>query len=327
MTIEDIAKKFNINISTVSKALNGSTDIAESTRKAICEYAAAQGYKTRRAKKGNGLIAILRGPLPDRDDCFTAVIERFTQEAEAENYAVVRQEITEEFDCAAYLAEKNAKGVFLVGVTFGASAVRAVEESKLPAVALGIRLSESPLFSNVQSDDLHAAGRAVDYFISLGHNLIAFVGEDKNSLEGAERFAGYFFGLSGHALPYRHDLTYFGDNSRRTGENAAEYYLYYNRYFTAVVCTSRAIAEGLIETLRRAGRKIPEDISVIAFGDGDGAPVTCFVPDGETLAVRSFAALNMTLRGAPAQSIDVRCELKAKRATCAVKRSFLAETH
>ncbi len=77
MTIDDIAKKFNINSSTVSKALNGSTDIAASTRKAICEYAESVGYRSLRSRKIKGNVAVLKERGSSFDALFDKIIEVF----------------------------------------------------------------------------------------------------------------------------------------------------------------------------------------------------------------------------------------------------------
>ena len=59
MTIQDIAQKMNVSIATASKALNGSSDIAEDTRRQIREYAAQVGYRSRKSLSCNGRLALL----------------------------------------------------------------------------------------------------------------------------------------------------------------------------------------------------------------------------------------------------------------------------
>ena len=319
MTIYDIAKKFNINISTVSKALSGSTDIAESTRKAICAYADSVGYKTRRARAPKGRFAVLRNNASEDSRCFPKIVDAFRCEAEKENYGVTVLDIGGDFDLEAFLAENQYSGVFVLGTHYNSALARGLKTITVPVVVLGNQLSNYPHVSNVKSDDLVAAGNAVDHLVSLDHNLIAFLGSENDSLIGAERFAGYFFGLSKNALPYRYDLTYFGDSTRQAGIDAAEYFLSYNKYFTAIVCASEESALGFAEYMNRSGKFVPEDISVVCFGDGDG--LTSLTPDYPSIGAQAFLALKTTLNGA-AQHITVPCSLLYPDASCRRKRTY-----
>lgn len=322
MTIYDIAKKFNINISTVSKALNGSTDIAERTRKMVCEYAEANGYKTRLAKAKKGHIPILRDRDPDNDGYFSEVAEIFQREAEKENYTVSVHDASGDFDLNAFLSQKPCAGVFVLGANCNSLLTRTLTTANIPAVMFGSKLSENPLLANVKSDDLVSVGNAVDHLVSLGHSLIAFLGSEKDSLAGAERFAGYFFGLSKNALPYRYDLTYFGDSTLQSGRDAAEYFLSYNKHFTAIVCASEASALGFIEYMQRAGKNVPGDISVICFGKGGKTDLTAITPDLTAIGKQAFAVLKATVQGFPAQHICVPSSLENPNRTCSQKKKY-----
>ena len=245
MTIDDIAKKFNINSSTVSKALNGSTDIAASTRKAICEYAESVGYRSLRSRKIKGNVAVLKERGSSFDALFDKIIEVFCTDAKEENYLVSVQEIDGSFDLNEFVTGRNFAGLLILGTNYSSAIRQTLRTTEIPTVIFGNEFCDNPRVSNVKSDDLLSAGNAIDHLVSLGHSLIAFLGTERDALVGAERFAGYFFGLSKNAIPYRYDLTYFGDSSYRSGKDAAEYFISYNKYFTAIVCASQNSAEGL----------------------------------------------------------------------------------
>ena len=67
MTLKEIAKKLNLSIATVSKALNGSTDISEPTRKLVCDYAESVGYHSRKSMAWNGRVALFWAKEEQRD--------------------------------------------------------------------------------------------------------------------------------------------------------------------------------------------------------------------------------------------------------------------
>ena len=91
MTIKDIAKELNLSIATVSKALNGATDISESTRKLICEYAESVQYRSRKSMAWNGRIALLWAKEEQREkySAPSLVSESFLSMAQKERYVVV----------------------------------------------------------------------------------------------------------------------------------------------------------------------------------------------------------------------------------------------
>ncbi|MDE5896537.1 MAG: LacI family transcriptional regulator, partial [Clostridia bacterium] len=317
MTIEDISKQFHVSISTVSKALNGSTDIAEKTRKAICEYANSVGYRSRRSKAIKGRLAVLLGAASDDARSLPEIASAFCREAEAENYLLTQRTIDSGFILNSFLAERQYTGVFALGVDVNSAAERELKASGYPVVFLGTPIADAPQISGVKSDHLVAVSKAVDHLVSLGHSLIAFIGSE--DLTGAERFAGYFFGLSKNAIPYRYDLTRFDGLTEQAGRNAADYFLSYDKYFTAAVCASRASALGFIDVVRRAGKRVPEDISVICFGDSPEEPsMTAIAQDFDELGKRAFEVLKATLQGFPAQHCAVPCSLVNTGATCTV---------
>lgn len=320
MTIYDIAKKFNVNISTVSKALSGSTDIAEGTRKAICAYADSVGYKTRRARAPKGRLVVLKNDSAEESSRFPEIAEAFRREAEKENYGVTVLDAENDFDLEALLTADKYSGVFILGTHYNSRLAREMKAVSVPVVVFGGHLSGHPYVSSIKPDDLVAAGNAVDYLVSLNHSRIGFVGLESDSLIGAERFAGYFFGLSRNALPYRYDLTYFGEATRQSGRDAAEYFLSYSKHITAVLCVSEEAALGFTEYMNHSRKFVPEDISVVCFGEGRG--LTGFAPDYEVIGAQAFLALKMTLKDSAPQHVTVPCTLHDPEASCQEKSEY-----
>ena len=88
MTLKEIAKKLNLSIATVSKALNGSTDISEPTRKLVCDYAESVGYRSRKSMAWNGRVALLWAKEEQRDkySAPSLVAASFLSMAQKERY-------------------------------------------------------------------------------------------------------------------------------------------------------------------------------------------------------------------------------------------------
>lgn len=327
MTIHDIAKHFRISPSTVSKALNGASDISPEKRREILEYASAVGYNSRRKNSIKSYVALLWEKDPDENGILAAAAEAFITAADKQLVAVEPFRMDEDFELETFLSAHSYSGIFAPGVGCFSIAYQKLKDTKLPLALLNCTVPDNALVSSVCGNDLMSAAQAVEYLSSLGHTQIAFIGGNGNSPVNAERFAGYHFGLQQNGLPYQYDLTFFGELSRQTGYEAAEYFLAKNKRITAYLCVSEKIAGAFIGCLRAAGRSVPDDISVITFNDaaslGSGQlTATSIVQDYRKMGEQAFAALKVSMQGFPAQHITVNRELLAKDMTCAPKKRF-----
>ena len=332
MTIKEIAKELNLSIATVSKALNGATDISESTRKMICNYAESVQYRSRKSMSWNGRIALLWAKEEQRAkySAPALVAESFLAMAQKERYIIVEEvleTLTNEdphFNLNEYLAYHHFIGAFVVGLNFFNPVYPQLKNSNYPLVLLDNYCTENDLVSGVGSDNILSTEKAVDYLVSLGHKQIAFLGGERQSLVGAERLAGYILGLSKNGIEYRYDLTYFGDYSRQAGIDAADYFQ--SKEFTALVCASDMMAMGAIDRLRKWGKKIPEDISVIGFDDLEFLRYTIYDlttvrQDFQLIGEKSFRILESMIKGLPSQRASIGCTLIPRGTTKEIPNS------
>ena len=88
MTLTDIAKALNLSVPTVSKALNGSMEIAEDTKKRICDYAQSVGYRSRKSVTIIGRLAVLWGRQPRAGEPLPEIAQAFRDAAENARYIV-----------------------------------------------------------------------------------------------------------------------------------------------------------------------------------------------------------------------------------------------
>lgn len=320
MTIKEIAAKLNLSIATVSKALNGSTDVSEETRKLICDYAREVGYHSRKSMAINGRIALLWGRGIKKGTALYEVAESFRKTGEQARYVIVSESVGEDFDLNEFLAYHHFYGAFLIDVNFNSPVYAQLPATRYPVVLLDNYIAGNELISGVGSDNIHSVGEAVDHLVALGHREIAFLGGERESLVGAERLAGYILGLARNSIEYRYDLTYFGDYSKQSGADAADYYLRNRKQFTAIICASDEMAIGFIEQVRKAGKGVPQDYSVIGYDDlrsirNAGHELTTVRQDFELIGERAFRILESSLKGLPAQRATIGCTLISRGST------------
>lgn len=328
MTIQDIAQKMNVSIATVSKALNGSSDIAKDTRRQIREYAAQVGYRSRKSLSCNGRLALLWGKEIQSGDfgALAKIAEAFCKTAQQERYEVVVKTMAEEgFRLNDYLADHHFYGAFLLDLNFFSPVYAQLKKTRYPLVLLDNYLTDNERISGIGSENILSTECAVDYLVSLGHKKIAFLDGERQSLVSAERLAGYILGLSKNSIEYRCELTYFGDFSRRAGSDAAEYF--HCKDFTAAVCASDLMAAGLIDRLREYGKRVPEDISVVGFDDLEvfrlpPYRLTTLRQDFDQIGEKAFRILESMIKGQPSQRCVLGCTLLPRGTTRKLEEVF-----
>ena len=109
--------------------------------------------------------------------------------------------------------------------------------------------------------------QATRHLIDLGHSTIATITGPLNEECAQDRLDGYRRTMAEAGLEPDPSLTATGDWSAESGRKAAAELLNTGRPFTAIFAQNDKMAIGAIRTLRKAGRQVPADISVIGFDD------------------------------------------------------------
>lgn len=139
---------------------------------------------------------------------------------------------------------------------------------KIPAVLVDCYGSGDSFFYSVRTDDRLGGYLATKYLIEQGHHRIAIVtGELKAHGVNSERYQGYLDALCEAGLTPAHDDVFEGLVGYDHGLEVAEELARTRRDITALFASADITAIGLINGLRAAGLRVPEDVSVIGFDD------------------------------------------------------------
>ena len=115
--------------------------------------------------------------------------------------------------------------------------------------------------------DAHGAREAARHLTDLGHTRIAHLSGRSGFRSSEERRRGFAQGLEEAGLSLVPGLVMEGDYTFESGERAAERALAMQTPPTAIFCANDAMAVGFIQGLRRAGKRAPDDMSVVGFDD------------------------------------------------------------
>jgi DNA-binding LacI/PurR family transcriptional regulator len=116
----------------------------------------------------------------------------------------------------------------------------------------------------VDVDSFNGAVSAVRRLVGSGRQRIATIAGPQDMVAGIDRLGGYRAELRNST---RRSIVAVGDFTRRSGEVAMEQLLADDPALDAVFVASDLMAHGALGALKRAGRRVPDDVAVIGFDD------------------------------------------------------------
>ena len=301
MTIKDIARLAGCGVSTVSRALNGSSEISEKTlariNEVIKEYNYTPNGNARRMRQNTAksVLLIVNG---SSNLFFSPLIEQIQTAAESSGLQLIVNYI-DELENEVLIAERLCREQKPVGIIFLGGDIRNFDKS-FSAITVPCVLSTASAkelgFANLSSvsiDDFAGGNEAAERLFELGHSKIGILGGDFNSYgPSGLRYSGMksAFDKRGLAEPPSEQCSYtFGS----AYEAAIALYHKY-KGMTAVLAMSDIIAVGAIRAFLDLGQNVPRDISVIGF---DGIELSEFTnPRIATFAQPLHQISNLSVR-------------------------------
>lgn len=273
--IGDIAKATAFSITTVSKALNGYTDISDKTRQIIIDKAQEMGYipnasaRSLVMKRSFTIGVILDDASHDglEHPFFAGVIQQFRLAVEPKGYDILLiSNAIGENPIASYLThcrQRSVDGVLVLCTDIKAQRIQDLLISDIPSVVYD--LPEESV-DCIYSDHYMGAREAMDYIIGLGHNKIAHIYGDDRTYAGYERRKAYMDALHDHNLPLRADyLQNGGYYEFKKGETAMGQLIDLEDPPTAVFVAGDTMALGAMKCCYDRHIRIPDHMSIIGF--------------------------------------------------------------
>jgi DNA-binding LacI/PurR family transcriptional regulator len=216
------------------------------------------------------------------------------------------------------LRDQAVEGIIVIAPQTTAVGALANVPSDVALVAVGCGTHAS--LASVAVDNEAGAERATSYLLDLGHRTVHHLAGPASWLDAQEREVGWRRTLESRGAPVPDPMT-GGDWSARTGFEMG-HRIAREPEVTAVFCANDHMALGLLRALQLAGRRIPEDVSVIGFDDIPeaeyfGPPLTTVRQDFDELGRRALRALIQligTEPGGPRVSIDPGLVVRASAA-------------
>ncbi len=142
-----------------------------------------------------------------------------------------------------------------------------LQKIDVPVVSLDRKLEG---VSCVGIDSYAAEFEMVEHFIEHGYrDIVCITGATMVSTEAQKRLQAYKDALKKHGIPYKKENVYEGAFTMETGILAAKQMLESNRIPEAIISGNDDMAHGIIDVFKKAGIRVPEDVKIAGFDNGE----------------------------------------------------------
>jgi DNA-binding LacI/PurR family transcriptional regulator len=273
--MDDVAAVAGVSRGTVSRVLNGGHNVSKPALDAVHRAIQKTGYVVNQharslvTQRSQSVAFVLSEPQERlfEDPNFHVLLRGCTQSLAEHDITLVMtiagtQE--ERRRVSRYVTSGHVDGALLVSTHLGSRLIDDLHGRGVPVVACGRPLGHERDLAYVAADDRDGARQMVQYLRSRGRSRIATITGPLDTPGGVDRLAGYRDVLGSDA---DERLVVTGDYVQDRGEAAMERLLAQAPDLDAVFVASDLMAAGALTALRRAGRRVPEDVAVGGFDD------------------------------------------------------------
>ena len=275
-TIRDIAKKLDLSITTVSRALDGYSDVSESTRSRVIQAAQEMGYtpssaaRQLRRRHADAIGYILPTSSPRFSDPFyAAFLTGISDEAAEHQIDLIVSSSPPESDLEKAIYQRwfqsvRVDGMLLNRIRLQDWRINFLAENKVPFVTLGWTPANQD-YPFVVVNERGGFERLVTHLVEKGHQRLAYIGAAPNLMIQIERCNGYKRGLEQASLSYDENYVLEGDLTEDGGYQAAKKLLALSKPPTAILGCNDLTAIGALKAAQELGLQVGKDLAIAGY--------------------------------------------------------------
>ena len=274
MTIKDLAAQTGYSVGTISRVLNNQPHVSDLAREIIRKAAEESGFQLNenarqlKQQQSNALLVVCKGKANELFDTLLIAVQSRVADTQYTLIVDYIDESENEVRRACQLCrEKKPQGILFLGGN-QEHFQESFHQINLPCVLVTSSAADLPFpnLSSVTSDDTLAAAMAIEGLLELGHRNVAVIGGHRDYSETARlRYQGCVQAFRAGKVPFAERQYETARFTFDGGYRAAKVLLERNPEMTALFAMSDVMALGAIRALTDAGKRVPEDISVIGF--------------------------------------------------------------
>ena len=274
MKIRDIASSAGVSTATVSHVINNTRFVSEETKRKVLEVIERSGYTPNAharnlATKQNHTLGLI---LSDLSNPFFPELVKSIQERAIElGYDITMANTN--YDSGRTLAsvqrmlEQRVSGVAVMTSEVDVSLARRLAEREVAVVFLDVG-KVGPHVSNIVVNYEQGIRAGVEHLLELGHRRIAYISGPLRIKSAQRRHLAFTRTMKKYESSLRtQPWVYEGDFKAAGGQRAVAEMLRQEPRPTAIVAANDLMAMGALGELKKAGLRVPEDISIVGFDD------------------------------------------------------------
>lgn len=326
VSMADVAAVAGVSGQTVSRVVNGSPRVDPATRARVEQAMTGLGYRPHRAARALrtgrtqtiGMVAATLATVGN-----SRMLQAVADAAAARGYALVVVTLGSSGDVGTAFESLRDQGVDGALVLNEATAWVSAADAPADLRLVVVDAPDAGRFDVVQTDHAAGAALATGHLLGLGHRRVHHVAGPAGSFAADERERGWRTTLADAGAPASDPLR--GDWTAACGHRIGGQ-LAADPAVTAVFAANDQMALGVLRALAEAGRRVPEEVSVVGFDDVIDAadyrpPLTTVHQDFDALGARAVATLVAGIEHAAAPALQtVPAELVVRASTAAALR-------
>lgn len=278
-SLKDLADKLGVSIATVSRALRNSHEVGEEMTQKVKQLAKELNYRPNPfaqslRKEAPRVIGVIVPNLVTH--YYAAVLDGIEDYASKLGYSVISANSHEDHEREAQALDNflnmHVEGIIacLAQDTTGYSHFEQLREMGVPLVFFA-RCCLEDMFSQVVGNGDVAAQEATQHMIETGSRRVAFIGGPNHLDMVRRRKHGYLEALRENRIPIDRDLVVCDKIDFDVARKATLRLLEGENPPDAILAFNDIITYAAFDAIKSKGLRIPEDVAIIGFTDGDTA--------------------------------------------------------
>jgi LacI family transcriptional regulator len=274
VTLKDVAQLAGVAPSTVSKVMNGSSEISLDTITRVEKAVKKLNYRpnsiARSLRKNHTrTLGIINNSHGNKNTFVLQLMVGVEEAAQAQGFSVFLcnswASQAREREYLEVLLDKQVDGIIFLDNVVKERSLPSLNVGALPMVFLNQYVPDSG-YSSVIPDDYHGGFIATEHLIGLGHKRIAYINGRLKHEASHSRLQGYKDALLKARLNFDNQLVHGKDTwDEEAGYVSAQSLMSLRQPPSAIFCANDALAIGAFDALREGGFAVPDDIALVGF--------------------------------------------------------------
>ncbi|MCA9299403.1 MAG: LacI family DNA-binding transcriptional regulator [Phycisphaerales bacterium] len=274
-SVREIAEQAGVSVATVSRALNCSPEVSETTRRKVMHVAERLGYVATVGRRPTDVIGLVYPADPIKaeygsfeSNLLSGILRGVNEQRFDVKILRIERDRDDEESFTRFFSRKGVRGVIVRTVESTPVLAEQIAREGFPSVVVADR-SDDPSVNYVCADSRGTTLEAINHLVHLGHRRIGIGLHVVLDSDHRDRFEGYREALERHGIDFDESLVQRIVGTMEGGAQAVDALLSLDEPPTAIFMTTPLAAGGALHRCLELGIRVPRDLSIAGVDDGE----------------------------------------------------------